>query len=99
MGVLGNGSKIHLTKKKKTFSILLRRPRAQARAPAKKDGKSKLAAEKIVKKRRKNCLFGSFIKGSAHLQAPPSWCKERNRTSGPTKDLITPHTQILKWCD
>ena len=43
--------------KKKTFSILLRRPRAQARAqpraqaraPAKKDGKSKLAAEKILK--------------------------------------------------
>ena len=46
--VLGNGSNTHL--KKNTFSILLRRPRAQARAPAKKDGKYKLAAAKIVKK-------------------------------------------------
>ena len=48
MCVLGNGSKTRL--KKNTFSILLRRPRAQARAPAKKDGKYKLAAEKIMKK-------------------------------------------------
>ena len=42
--------------KKKTFSILLRRPRpgpvprAQARAPAKKDGKFKFTARKPAKK-------------------------------------------------
>ena len=49
-----NGLTTHL--KKNIFSILRRpqaqaraRPRAQARAPAKKDGKYKLAATKIVK--------------------------------------------------
>ena len=53
---LGNGSTTHL--KKKHFPSFFAGPGprpgpgpgAQARAPAKKDGKSKLAAEKIVKK-------------------------------------------------
>ena len=63
--------------KKNTFSILLRRPRAQARArpraqaPAKKDGKYTLAAEKIIK----NAGLGPFGAGYPNQLSPAAALK------------------------